>query len=201
LPLTGLLLERLLATPGSRIVTVSSIAHRRGVIHFDDLHSQRRYDPADAYAQSKLANLLFSYQLHARLQTTGARTIALAAHPGNARTGLWRTSSRLERALLSPRMRPLNFWLMQSAQLGALPILRAAVDPSARGGESYGPAGRLQYTGHPTRVASSPARTTRRPSAGCGRSPSSSRACPTASSRRPASGSQARMARDRSEAR
>jgi NAD(P)-dependent dehydrogenase (short-subunit alcohol dehydrogenase family) len=154
--LTGLLLDRLLATPGSRIVTVSSIAHRRGVIHFDDLQSERRYDPADAYAQSKLANLLFTYQLHARLQTTGARTIALAAHPGNARTGLWRTSSRPERALLSPRLRMLNFWLVQSAQLGALPILRAAVDPAAHGGEYYGPAGRLQYTGHPTRVVSSP---------------------------------------------
>jgi len=153
--LTGLLLDRLLATPGSRIVTVSSLAHRRGVIHFDDLHSERRYDPADAYAQSKLANLLFTYQLHARLQAAGARTIALAAHPGNARTGLWRTSSRLERALLSPRLRLLNAWLAQSAQMGALPTLRAAVDPAARGGDYYGPGGRSEYTGHPTRVASS----------------------------------------------
>jgi NAD(P)-dependent dehydrogenase (short-subunit alcohol dehydrogenase family) len=153
--LTGLLLDRLLATPGSRIVTVSSLAHRRGVIHFDDLHSERRYDPADAYAQSKLANLLFTYQLHARLQTAGAPTVALAAHPGNAHTGLWRTSSRLERALLSPRLRPLNSRLVQSAQRGALPTLRAAVDPSASGGQYYGPAGRSEYTGYPTRVASS----------------------------------------------
>jgi NAD(P)-dependent dehydrogenase (short-subunit alcohol dehydrogenase family) len=153
--LTGLLLDRLLATPGSRIVTVSSLAHRRGVIRFDDLHAERRYDPADAYAQSKLANLLFSYQLHARLQTAGAATVALAAHPGNARTGLWRTSSRLERALLSPRLRPLNSWLVQSAQRGALPTLRAAVDPSARGGQYYGPGGWSEYTGYPTRVASS----------------------------------------------
>ena len=152
---TGLVLDRLLATPGSRIVTVSSIAHRRGVIHFDDLHSQRRYDPADAYAQSKLANLLFAYQLHARLQTSGAQTIALAAHPGNARTDLWRTSSRLERALLSPRLRLLNFWIVQSAQMGALPILRAAVDPAAQGGQYYGPGARSQYIGYPTRVASS----------------------------------------------
>jgi NAD(P)-dependent dehydrogenase (short-subunit alcohol dehydrogenase family) len=153
--LTGLLLDRLLATPGSRIVTVSSVAHRRGVIRFDDLHAERRYHPADAYAQSKLANLLFTYQLHARLQAAGAPTIALAAHPGNARTGLWRTSSRLERALLSPRLRLLNAWLVQSAQMGALPTLRAAVDPSARGGDYYGPGGRSEYTGHPTRVASS----------------------------------------------
>jgi NAD(P)-dependent dehydrogenase (short-subunit alcohol dehydrogenase family) len=153
--LTGLLLDRLLATPGSRIVTVSSLAHRRGVIRFDDLQSERRYDPAHAYAQSKLANLLFSYQLHARLQTAGAATVALAAHPGNARTGLWRTSSRLERALLSPHLRPLNSWIVQSAQRGALPTLRAAVDPSAHGGHYYGPGGRSEYTGYPTRVASS----------------------------------------------
>jgi NAD(P)-dependent dehydrogenase (short-subunit alcohol dehydrogenase family) len=153
--LTGLVLDRLLATPGSRIVTVSSIAHRRGVIDFDDLQSERRYDPSDAYAQSKLANLLFTYQLHARLQTAGARTIALAAHPGNARTGLWQTSSRLERALISSRLRLLNFWIVQSAQLGALPTLRAAADPTARAGAYYGPGGRFQYTGHPTRVASS----------------------------------------------
>jgi NAD(P)-dependent dehydrogenase (short-subunit alcohol dehydrogenase family) len=153
--LTGLLLDRLLATAGSRIVTVSSLAHRRGVVRFDDLHSERRYDPADAYAQSKLANLLFTYQLQARLEAAGARTTALAAHPGNARTGLWRTSSRLERALLSPRLRLLNSWMVQSAPRGALPILRAAVDPSAHGGDYYGPAGRSEYTGHPTRVASS----------------------------------------------
>jgi NAD(P)-dependent dehydrogenase (short-subunit alcohol dehydrogenase family) len=154
--LTGLLLDRLLATAGSRIVTVSSIAHRRGVMHFGDLQSEHRYRPADAYGQSKLANLLFTYELQARLDAAGAGTIALAAHPGNARTDLWRTSSRLERMLISPRLRLLNFWLVQSAELGALPTLRAAVDPSARGGDYYGPAGPFQYTGYPTRVESSP---------------------------------------------
>jgi NAD(P)-dependent dehydrogenase (short-subunit alcohol dehydrogenase family) len=154
--LTGLLLDRLLATAGSRIVTVSSVAHRRGVMHFGDLQSEQRYKPADAYGQSKLANLLFTYELQARLEAAGAGTIALAAHPGNARTDLWRTSSRLERMLISPRLRLLNFWLVQSAELGALPTLRAAVDPSARGGDYYGPAGPFQYTGYPTRVESSP---------------------------------------------
>jgi NAD(P)-dependent dehydrogenase (short-subunit alcohol dehydrogenase family) len=153
--LTGLLLERLLATAGSRIVTVSSIAHRRGVMQFDDLQSEHRYRPGDAYGQSKLANLLFTYELQARLEAAGRRTIALAAHPGNARTELWRTSSRVERVLISPRLRWLNFWLVQSAELGALPTLRAAVDPSARGGDYYGPAGPFQFTGSPTRVESS----------------------------------------------
>jgi NAD(P)-dependent dehydrogenase (short-subunit alcohol dehydrogenase family) len=153
--LTGLLLDRLLATAGSRIVTVSSIAHRRGVMYFDDLQSEDRYKPGDAYGQSKLANLLFTNELQARLAAAGARTIALAAHPGNARTELWRTSSRVERVLIDPRLRWLNFWLVQSAELGALPTLRAAVDPSARGGDYYGPAGWFQFTGYPTRVESS----------------------------------------------
>jgi NAD(P)-dependent dehydrogenase (short-subunit alcohol dehydrogenase family) len=152
---TGLLMERLLATVGSRIVTVSSIAHRRGVLHFDDLQSEHRYKPGDAYGQSKLANLLFTHELQARLEAAGTRTIAVAAHPGNARTELWRTSFRVERVLISPRLRWLNFWLVQSAELGALPTLRAAVDPSARGGDYYGPAGPFQFTGYPTRVESS----------------------------------------------
>jgi NAD(P)-dependent dehydrogenase (short-subunit alcohol dehydrogenase family) len=154
--LTGLVLDRLLATPGSRIVTVSSVAHRRGVMHFDDLQSERSYEPSDAYAQSKLANLLFTYELNRRLEAAGADTISLAAHPGNARTALWRTSSGLERALISGRLRLLNFWLVQGPERGALPTLRAAVDPSARGSDYYGPSGPFEYTGDPISVESSP---------------------------------------------
>jgi NAD(P)-dependent dehydrogenase (short-subunit alcohol dehydrogenase family) len=153
--LTGLLLKPLLASAGSRIVTVSSIAHRRGVMYFDDLRSEHSYKPGNAYGRSKLANLLFTYELQARLEAAGTRTIGVAAHPGNARTELWRTSSRVERVLISPRLRWLNFWLVQSAELGALPTLRAAVDPSARGGDYYGPEGPFQFTGYPTRVESS----------------------------------------------
>ncbi|WP_207229424.1 hypothetical protein [Ktedonosporobacter rubrisoli] len=97
--LTCLLLDRLLSTPGSRIVTVSSLAHRRGVMHFEDLHLEQHYQPAEAYAQSKLANLLFTHELHSRLTAAGSGTLALAAHPGNARTMLWLTSSLLERVL------------------------------------------------------------------------------------------------------
>lgn len=152
--LTGLLLDRLLDVAGSRIVTVSSVAHRRGRIHFGDLQSERGYDASDAYAQSKLANLLFSYELDRRLRAAGARTSSLAAHPGNARTELWRSSSTLERAVISSRLRFVNFWLAQGADLGALPTLRAATDPSARGGDYYGPAGRFQFAGHPIRVES-----------------------------------------------
>jgi NAD(P)-dependent dehydrogenase (short-subunit alcohol dehydrogenase family) len=152
--ITGLLLGRLLETGGSRIVTVSSEGHARGVMNFEDLQSVRGYQPDRAYYQSKLANLLFTYELDRRLSAAGAQTIALACHPGIVLTGLYRTRSRLERALLSPRLRLLNSRLVQSTQTGALPTLRAATDASARGGDFYGPPGR-GYTGHPVRVESS----------------------------------------------
>ena len=156
--LTGLLLGRLLATPNSRVVTVSSNAHKMGdgVMHFEDLQLERGYKPWPAYYQSKLANLLFTYELQRRLAAAGAGTIAVAAHPGNARTDLWRHSG-LNQALYHPRLRPLTFWFAQSGYLGALATLRAATDPAARGGDYYGPPGRLQFTGHPVRVESSAA--------------------------------------------
>jgi protochlorophyllide reductase len=154
--LTGLVLDLLLETAGSRVVTIASNAHRRGVMQFEDLHCERGYDGSAAYAQSKLANLLFTYELQARLAAVGAGTIALAAHPGNASTGLWRSSSRLERLLISPRLRALNFWLAQTPKSAALPTLRAAVDPAALGGGYYGPSGPFQYTGSPEKVQSSP---------------------------------------------
>jgi NAD(P)-dependent dehydrogenase (short-subunit alcohol dehydrogenase family) len=152
--LTGLVLDRLLATPGSRVVTVSSVAHRDGVMHFDDLQFERGYRADDAYAQSKLANLLFTYELAARLEAAGQHTIALAAHPGVARTALFRWDPRPVRVLLSPALRPLMFLAVQSAQVGALATLRAAADPSARAGEYFGPAGWHGYTGYPVRAES-----------------------------------------------
>ena len=154
--LTGLLLGRMLDTPGSRVVTVSSNGHRMGdgVMHFEDLQLAKAYQPWPAYYRSKLANLLFTYELQRRLSASDADTIALAAHPGNARTDLWR-HSRLSQALYQPRLRPLTFWFAQSAHMGALATLRAATDPAAKGGEYYGPPGRQQFTGHPVRVESS----------------------------------------------
>jgi NAD(P)-dependent dehydrogenase (short-subunit alcohol dehydrogenase family) len=152
--LTGLLLDRLCAAPGSRIVTVSSRGHDSGAMNFGDLQGERRYRPVHAYWQSKLANLLFSYELQRRLAAAGAGPIALAAHPGVVLTDLWRTSSRLERAAISPRLRLLNSWIAQGVEMGALPTLRAAADPGARGGEYYGPR-RRHDTGYPVRVESS----------------------------------------------
>lgn len=155
--LTGLLLDRLLAAPGSRIVTVSSVGHRDGIMRWNDLQFEDGYRADDAYAQSKLANLLFTYELQARLHKAGAGTMALAAHPGLARTSLFRWDPLHVRMLASPVIGPLTFWLAQSPRKGALPTLRAATDPVARGGEYYGPSGRNEYTGHPVVVSSSAA--------------------------------------------
>jgi NAD(P)-dependent dehydrogenase (short-subunit alcohol dehydrogenase family) len=153
--LTGLVLDLLLAAPAARIVAVSSVGHRRGSIHFDDLQSERGYRYQQAYFQSKLANLMFSYELQRRLAAAGAPAIAVAAHPGNARTELGRDMPAA-RVIISPRLRLLTSWLLQSPQAGALPIARAAADPDVRGGEYYGPGGWHEWTGPPERVDSIP---------------------------------------------
>jgi len=152
--LTGLLLDRLLATPGSRIVTVSSFAHRQGRIDLDDLHFQQRaYRPAAAYGQSKLANLLFTYELQRRLAAAGAQTIAVALHPGAVPTDLQRHASAAMRVAGNLLMS----WLGQpDATMGALATLRAATDPLVRGGQYYGPGGLLGWSGYPEPAQSTP---------------------------------------------
>ncbi|RAV01906.1 SDR family NAD(P)-dependent oxidoreductase [Mycolicibacter senuensis] len=147
---TGLLLDRLLPVAGSRVVTVSSIGHRlRADIHFDDLQWERRYNRVEAYGQSKLANLLFTYELQRRL-APHATTIALAAHPGGSNTELMRHLPRWA-GVAYPLIKP----MFQGADMGALPTLRAATDPQALGGQYFGPDGLTQGRGHPKVVASS----------------------------------------------
>jgi NAD(P)-dependent dehydrogenase (short-subunit alcohol dehydrogenase family) len=153
--LTGLLLDRLVGTPGSRVVTVSSNGHRLGRFDFDDLQFERGYRRLAAYGRSKLANLLFTYELQHRLAAAGAPTIAVAAHPGTARTDLTRHAGPVARVLLRPALRPVMGLFVQDAAMGALPTLRAATDPAATGGEYYGPGGLGQFTGHPVAVESS----------------------------------------------
>jgi NAD(P)-dependent dehydrogenase (short-subunit alcohol dehydrogenase family) len=147
--LTNLLLDRIQAAPGSRIVTVSSQGHRfvRG-IRFDDLQWERDYNRIRAYGQSKLANLLFTYELQRRLR--GTDTIAVAAHPGGSNTELTRNLPRLL-ALAMPVFEP----LFQGPDMGALPTLRAATDPGVLGGQYYGPDGFGEQRGYPKVVASS----------------------------------------------
>jgi NAD(P)-dependent dehydrogenase (short-subunit alcohol dehydrogenase family) len=148
--LTGLLLDRLLAAPGSRVVTVSSVGHRfaRNGIRFDDLQWDRDYSRVGAYGQAKLANLLFTYELQRRL--AGTQTIATAAHPGGSRTELTRNLPPLVSAL-TRLVEP----LFQDPDMGALPSLRAATDPSVLGGQYYGPDGFAEQRGYPKLVSSS----------------------------------------------
>jgi len=152
--LTGLLMPSLLAASGSRVVTVSSNGHRTGRVNFADLQSARHYNRYAAYGRSKLANLLFTYELQRRLAAAKAHTIALAAHPGTARTELTRHMSVVSKAAMSPRFATVNSWWVQDAKMGALPTLRAATDPDAIGGTYYGPDGFMQLTGYPVVVAS-----------------------------------------------
>jgi NAD(P)-dependent dehydrogenase (short-subunit alcohol dehydrogenase family) len=148
--LTGLLLGAMLPVPGSRVVTVSSNGHRAGRIDFADLQSERHYGRMSAYAQSKLANLMFTYELQRRLAAAGAPAAALAAHPGVAFTGL----ARYLPGVLQSAYPVVGGLFTQSAAMGALPVLRAATDPAAAGGEYYGPAGWAQAKGYPVRVSS-----------------------------------------------
>jgi NAD(P)-dependent dehydrogenase (short-subunit alcohol dehydrogenase family) len=139
----------MLTVPGSRVVTVSSNAHRTGRIDFTDLNWQRRrYRRLASYAQSKLANLMFTDELQRRLVAAGAATAALAAHPGTATTQLTRHFP----GVLHSLNQALGNLYGQSAEMGALPLLRAATDPAARGGEFYGPGGLWQMMGYPKRV-------------------------------------------------
>lgn len=151
--LTGLLLDRLLPVPGSRVVTVSSTGHRvRAAIHFDDLQWERSYSRSAAYGQSKLANLMFTYELQRRLASHHT-TIAVAAHPGISNTELIRNTPaavRLPVTWLAPL-------LVQDSAMGALPTLRAATDPTVVGGQYYGPGGRWEIRGYPKLVTSSAA--------------------------------------------
>jgi NAD(P)-dependent dehydrogenase (short-subunit alcohol dehydrogenase family) len=158
--LTGLLLDALLPVPGSRVVTLSSMGHRiQASIHFDDLQWERSYSRIGAYGQAKLANLMFTYELQRRLAAASARTgteaetIAVAAHPGAANTELARNVPAALR-VLTPIVMPL---ISQSAAMGALPTLRAATDPDARGGQYYGPGGFGEQRGAPKVVRSNAA--------------------------------------------
>ena len=145
--LTGLLLEQMLPVPGSRVVTVSSQAHRiRARINFDDLQSQRSYSRAAAYSQSKLANLMFTYELARRLSGAGT-TIAVAAHPGLAATELARYTPAIAASFYAR--------VTQQAAMGALPTLRAATDPGVLGGQYYGPRGLFGTRGYPELAHSS----------------------------------------------
>jgi NAD(P)-dependent dehydrogenase (short-subunit alcohol dehydrogenase family) len=153
--LTGLLLPLILATPTARVVTVSSGAHIFGKIHFDDLQSARSYSKWAAYGQSKLANLLFAYELQRRLAAAGSRVLSVAAHPGYAATNLQTVGPEMAGSKRGVRvMAAANRVLAQSAGMGALPEVYAATSPEVRGGDFIGPGGFLGQHGLPVKVRS-----------------------------------------------
>ena len=143
--LTGLLIGLLLKTENSRIVTMSSMAHKSGKVDFGDLHREKKYKKMESYGQSKVANLFFTYELQRKLESIGSKTIAVAAHPGWAVTNLSQYHKGF--ALMAPL-------LGQSALQGAWPLLFAATDPTVKGGDYYGPKGFMEIKGHPKKVRS-----------------------------------------------
>ncbi|MFE7193764.1 oxidoreductase [Kitasatospora sp. NPDC057541] len=151
--LTGLLLDALAAGRDPRVVTVSSLNHRKGRIRFDDLTGAHGYTPMGFYDQSKLANALFGRELHRRLAASGSPVRSVLAHPGYTATNLQTSGpTGLTRLLFGRLLRP----LAQRPEEGALPQLYAATDPSVRGGEFIGPDGRGELRGAPTRVRLAP---------------------------------------------
>lgn len=156
--LTGLLVDLLLANEGARVVNVASGAHRIGTIRFDDMDWQHGYRKWLAYGQSKLANLLFCLELQRRLEKSEAKLISVACHPGYAATNLQSAGPRMSGSSMMESLTGVaNRIFAQSAAMGALPTLYAAVAPEVRGGDYIGPDGLGELWGHPAKVGRSKA--------------------------------------------
>lgn len=152
--LTGLLLPALLRQPGSRVVTVASIAHKGGKLNFDDLNAERSYDPRGAYQQSKLANVVFGLEFDRRLRARTATTQSVIAHPGVAVTNI--VSNGIGNGLRGRVIQALMPLVAQSDDRGSWPLLYAATSPEAHGGGYYGPDGIAEIKGTPVEVKPKP---------------------------------------------
>ncbi len=152
--LTGLLMPVLLNALAPRVVAISSIAHRRGRIDFDDLQGERRYNGSKAYSQSKLANLMFAFELDRRARAAGSRLVSVAAHPGVATTGFVAATGmpRIAAAAANAAIGVFG----QDAVRGALPGLYAAAMPDVKGGQYWGPDGFREIKGDPALAVVSP---------------------------------------------
>jgi len=153
--LTGSLFTILKNSPGARIVNVSSLAHKKGEMDFDNLLFQNGVDyaPWRAYRRSKLANLLFTYELQRQANKHNLDMLIVAAHPGGSQTNLAR---HLDGGFMFKLMMPLAKLVIQSAARGAMPQIRAATDPMAQGGDFYGPDGWREIKGNPVKVEAAP---------------------------------------------
>lgn len=142
--LTGLLIPLLINISDSRIVTLSSLSFKWSKIQFEDLHAKKGYSRRTAYGQSKRACLMFAFELQRRLSLSKYKTLSIAAHPGLSKTNLDQYFPSL--------IRPFGSLFLQSAQIGALPVLYAALSKDVKGGEFIGPDGFQQLRGYPTKV-------------------------------------------------
>lgn len=151
--LTGHLLPLLRNTPQSRVVNVSSLAHKSGNMDFDDLMFEkgRKFKPIRAYGQSKLANLLFTYELQRFFEAKNIDSLAAAAHPGGSNT---RLANHFETSKFMVLVSKIARSAMQPASIGVLPQIRASVDVAVKGGDYYGPVGFGEFFGYPVLVSS-----------------------------------------------
>ena len=150
--LTNLLYPLLNKTEGARIATTSSLAHERGRIDFDNLNAEKSYSKMGAYGQSKLACLLFAYELKRRLEKAGSNVIAVSSHPGVSKTNLFTNIHKVAQLLMAPLL-PIFTHLPKYA---ALPTLYAALGPDVKSGDYFGPTGFNGLKGKPGKVKSKP---------------------------------------------
>ena len=153
--LTARLLPALVAAPQARLVSVGSLSHWFGRIHFDDLQLERRFRPTTAYEQSKLAMVLFGLELHRRARAAGLGLLSIPVHPGIANTDVFQRT--LVRGSIKARVVDVATRIVgQSAAQGALPVIYAAAAPEAESGRYYGPNGLLEIQGYPAIARLSP---------------------------------------------
>jgi NAD(P)-dependent dehydrogenase (short-subunit alcohol dehydrogenase family) len=149
--LTNLLFPVLKKTKNARIVSLSSIAHKNGKLNFEDVNSEKSYSSWGAYGQSKLACLMFAYELQRRIEQKNYKILSLAAHPGLSSTNLSQYLPKIGQLIFGP----VSSLIGQDAKAGAKPTLMAALDPSLKGGEYIGPTGFMEAKGEPGQVKSS----------------------------------------------
>ena len=148
--LTALLWQQLSRTPGSRIIQVSSLAHKFGRIRFEDIHWKRKYSRWGAYGMSKLASLLFMHELAVRIGRSDSEVISAAAHPGYASTELQAKGAKMRGKWFGAAFFNLaNGLVAQSAAMGALSTLYAATAADVTQGAYYGPRGFMRLWGGP----------------------------------------------------
>lgn len=137
--LTGNLLDYLLKTENSRVITMSSIAHFTGKIDFSDINDEKQYNRYSAYSKSKLSNLLFAFELQRKFDEHNINSLSIATHPGIARTNLFNSGTAGEKNIRHYFHKTISFLFGQTAYLGSIPMLRAAMDEKIKGGKYYGP--------------------------------------------------------------